>query len=65
MKQLKEFTNIDEIKQAVKSGKDIFYGNCFYKLKIDFDGDCVIKCTQNSSQELLTEKHSLTEFYIF
>jgi hypothetical protein len=65
MKNLKEFNSIQEVKQAVIDGKDVFWNNSFYKLKIDIDGDCVIKCTQNSSQELLTEKHSLTEFYIF
>ena len=62
---MKEFTNVEEIKQAVKNGKDVFYGNCFYKVKIDFEGDFVVKCTQNSSQELLTDKHNLSEFYIF
>jgi hypothetical protein len=65
MTQLKEFTSIDEIKQAIKAGNKVWYHNSFYTVKLDKYGNYIIKCSQTNKFEFLSKDHNLTEFYIF
>jgi hypothetical protein len=51
------YKTLEEVKQAIESGKQINWLNGLYIVKIDFDGDLVIKSTSGNGGELLTEKH--------
>jgi hypothetical protein len=54
--------NISELKELIQKGEQVYYGSMIYKVVIDFDGDLILKCTQNASRELITEKYDMSKF---
>ena len=60
---MKKFNSFEELKQAVRDGKTVNYKSVLYYVKIDFEGDFVIKCTDTPMQELLTGEHDLNDFF--
>lgn len=57
------YNSIEAIKEAVKQGETVNWCNGLYIVKIDFEGDFVIKCTNTHAQELLTDLHKPTNFF--
>ena len=49
------YNTLSEVRKAVESGTTIYWSSLLYTIKIDFDGDLVIR--YNNSGELLTKKH--------
>lgn len=57
------YKTFEELKQAVKNGILVNWQNGLYYVKIDFEGDFVIKCTSSPMQEILNDKHNLNDFF--
>lgn len=60
---MKKYSTIQEVKEAVLSGAVVNWCNSLYYVKIDFEGDFVIKCIDSSGQELLDGKHEANDFF--
>lgn len=60
---MKIYTSINDVKEAVKRGETVNWCNGLYIVKIDFEGDFIIKCTDTYAQELLTDLHKPTNFF--
>ncbi len=57
------FNSLESIKEAVREGKTVYWCNFLYIVKIDFEGDFVIKCTDTAMQELLSYNHRPIDFF--
>lgn len=57
------YNSLEEIKQAVIDGKLVNWQNGLYFVKLDFEGDFVIKCTSSPMQELLSTNHNVNDFF--
>jgi hypothetical protein len=55
--------NAQEIKNLILSGKNVYYGSLLYICKIDFDGDLLLKCVSNSSQQLIDNTFDFKLFF--
>jgi hypothetical protein len=45
--------SIDKIKDAIKSNKKVYWKTLLYEVKIDFDGDLILKCSDNNLKSLV------------
>jgi len=52
-----KYDSLTSVYYAIKSGKVVNWQNGNYSVKIDFDGDLVIKPSNGLGGEILTEKH--------
>ena len=52
-----KYDSLTAVYYAIKSGKVVNWQNGNYSIKIDFDGDLVIKPSNGLGGEILTEKH--------
>jgi len=58
------YTTINQIKEDVNNSIcTVYYKSLNYFVDIDKDGDFIIKCNNNASQELLTDKHNPNDFF--
>lgn len=57
---------IEKIKQLVNDGVKVYYNSYLYEVVKDFEGDYVIRCNNSGfyGQELLTDEHDLSKFFI-
>jgi hypothetical protein len=60
---MNHYTTIEQIKDDVNAEIVIYYKSLIYFLRIDRDGDIVISCSQNASQELLSDSHNPKDFF--
>lgn len=60
---MKNYNTIQEVKDAVNAGITVNWQSGSYYVKKDNDGEHVVKCTDNSGQELLTEAFKATDFF--
>lgn len=51
------YASLSEVKSAINSGVVVNWENGLYTVKIDFDGDLVLKPSNGLGGELLTDKH--------
>jgi hypothetical protein len=49
------YNSLNEVRSDIENGVKIYWKSALYDVKIDFEGDLIIKCNQNWSQELLRE----------
>lgn len=59
----KIYNSFEELKQAVKDGVLVNWQNGLYFVKIDFEGDFLIKCTDTPMQQLLSNEFNLNDFF--
>jgi hypothetical protein len=57
------YNTIQEVKDDVNASVQVYYRSMLYFVDVDKDGDFVIKCNQNPSQELLTDTHNPKDFF--
>lgn len=57
-----KYTSLVEVTQALNKGTVIYWSSLLYRLKIDFDGDLVIRSTDGKSGQLMTMDH-LSELF--
>lgn len=51
------YASLSEVKSAINNGVVVNWENGLYTVKIDFDGDLVLKSSNGLGGELLTDKH--------
>jgi hypothetical protein len=56
--------SIDKIKDAIKSNKKVYWKTLLYEVKIDFDGDLIVKCLDNNAQQLIDDSFNVNDFFI-
>lgn len=60
---MNHYATIQQIKDDVNAEVIVYYQSMLYFIHIDRDGDFVIKCNQNPSQELLSDNHNPKDFF--
>lgn len=55
--------NLQEVKNLVLSGANVYYNSLLYKCKVDFDSDLLIKCTENASQQSVDNTFDFNLFF--
>ncbi len=58
-----KYKSIQEVRTAVKSGLVVNWLTALYVVKIDFEGDYIIKSTSTTGQEILTEQMNPNDFF--
>lgn len=58
-----KYNSIEEVKTAVNSGVAVNWLTALYVVKIDFEGDYIIKSTSTAGQELLSDQMNPNDFF--
>ena len=56
-----EFTTLDEVKAAHLAGKTVHWKNVGYTVKVDCDGDFIVRCFNGSA--CILRKHNPSDFF--